>query len=150
MPLPLPQGTDTVLAHLADAASVLNAFLETARQGEFQPWLWLATSAVIQFLAVYLTSKILTHETSRLANALKVLARLWVGALCVAFLAGAGIWMGAAKESPGLMTASALLLPILLLGAARPGDDFAPPPAYADLRGAAGEGEFGRRAAGVE
>ena len=114
MPLPLPQGTAQVLTHLADAASALNAFLETARQGEFQPWLWLVTSAVIQFLAVYLTSKILTHETSRLANAVKVLARLWVGALCVALLAGAGIWIGAAKESTGLTTASVLLLPLLL------------------------------------
>ena len=114
MPLPLPQGTAQVLTHLADAASALNAFLETARHGEFQPWLWLATSAVIQFFAVYLTSKILTHETSRLANAVKVLARFWVGALCVALLAGAGIWIGAAKESQGLMTASALLLPLLL------------------------------------
>ncbi len=114
MRLPFPEGATPVLAHLADAASVLNAFLETARHGEFQPWLWLATSAGIQFFAVYLTSKILAHETSRLANAIKVLARFWVGALCVALLVGAGIWIGAAKESPGLTTTSVLLLPLLL------------------------------------
>jgi hypothetical protein len=116
MPQIFLTGPHPVPALFATSASPLPLFLATALRGEFQPWVWLATSAGIQCLAIYLTSKILAKTESRWANALNVVFRYWAGAACAILLFGTGVWIAASHASQVLAAASVLLLPLLVFG----------------------------------